>query len=44
MSFKVAGATIDDRRPVPDLMQRLQGWLFGDKGYIGEEFAEMLKK
>lgn len=43
MSCKLTPANIDDRKPVAKLMERLNGWLFGDKGYLGKEFFEKLK-
>ena len=43
MSCKLTPANTDDRRPVAKLMERLNGWLFGDKGYLGKEFSEKLK-
>lgn len=33
---------VDDRRPVPRLVRRLFGRLFGDKGYISQPLAEHL--
>lgn len=44
MSFQLTPAHINDRAPVPFLVRKLQGWLFGDKGYLGREFAEKLKE
>ena len=32
----------DDRRPVPRLLRRIFGRLFGDKGYISQALAEQL--
>lgn len=43
MSCKLTSANIDDRKPVAKLMERLNGWLFGDKGYLGKTFAQKLK-
>jgi hypothetical protein len=44
MSFKITDAITDDRKPIPSLMKKLKGWLFADKGYIGQKFYEDLKK
>ena len=44
MACRLTTANTDDRKPVPKLMERLNGWLFGDKGYLGKEFLEKLKK
>lgn len=44
MACKLTPGNVDDRKPVFDLMKNLEGWLFGDKGYIGKEFMENLKK
>ena len=34
---------VDDRRPVPHLVRRLWGRLFGDKGYISRPLAALLQ-
>lgn len=34
---------VDDRRPVPHLVRKLWGGLFGDKGYIGQPLATLLQ-
>jgi hypothetical protein len=44
MSASLTKANVDDRKPVPDLVKTLSGWLFGDKGYMGQEFLERLKE
>ncbi len=33
---------VDDRTPVPQLVKRLQGTLFGDRGYISAALTQML--
>ena len=33
MSVSLSKANVDDRKPVPKLVESLKGWLFGDKGY-----------
>lgn len=35
---------IDDRKPVPDLVKKLFGKLFGDKGYISQPLVELLRQ
>ncbi|MDX1917391.1 MAG: IS982 family transposase [Rickettsiaceae bacterium] len=44
MSAKLTTANTDDRKPVPDLVSSLSGWLFGDKGYLGKNLMEKLKE
>jgi len=55
LSWFVTAGNVDDRRPVPRLVKRLWGKLFGDKGYVsaplklllgeqGVEFITKLKK
>lgn len=44
MACSLTKGNVDDRKPVPDLIKTLSGWLFGDKGYLGQEFLEKLKK
>lgn len=36
MTFKLTPGNVDDRKVVEELTKHLQGWLFGDKGYISE--------
>lgn len=43
MACSLSSANTDDRKPVPQLVKNLNGWLFGDKGYLGKEFLEKLK-
>jgi len=44
MAASLTKGNVDDRKPVPNLMKTLSGWLFGDKGYLGQEFLEKLKQ
>ncbi len=44
LSFCVTTANTDDRKPVPDLIEDLTGWLYGDKGYISEKLVAWLKE
>ncbi len=42
LAFCLTPGNVDDRRPVPQLVQRLFGKLFGDRGYISAALAERL--
>lgn len=42
MSFALTSGNVDDRTPVQEMMQKLQGWLFGDRGYISSKLFEQL--
>jgi hypothetical protein len=42
LAFCLTPGNTDDRRPVPVLVRRLFGRLFGDKGYISPPLAEQL--
>lgn len=42
LAFCLTPGNVDDRRPVPRLVQRLFGKLFGDRGYISQQLAEDL--
>lgn len=42
LSFCLTPGNTDDRKPVPDLVGDLIGWLYGDKGYISEKLAVWL--
>lgn len=44
LSFCLTTANTDDRKPVPDLVEALTGWLYGDKGYISEKLADWLRE
>ena len=44
MNFVITPATTDDRKPVAKLMEGLKGWLFGDKGYLGQNLAKKLRE
>jgi hypothetical protein len=44
MSVSLTKANVDDRKPVPKLVGSLKGWLFADKGYLGQAFMEKLKQ
>jgi hypothetical protein len=42
LAFCLTPGNVDDRRPVPRLVKRLFGELFGDKGSISQALAEAL--
>lgn len=42
LGFRLTPANCDDRRPVPQMVKRLWGKIFGDKGYISKELTEKL--
>jgi len=42
LAFCLTPGNVDDRRPVPRLVRRLFGKLFGDKGYLSQALAEQL--
>jgi hypothetical protein len=42
LAFCLTPGNVDDRRPVPRLVRRLFGRLFGDKGYISQALAAQL--
>lgn len=37
MNFTITSGNKDDRTVVVKLMRGLQGWLFGDRGYISKK-------
>lgn len=42
VSWMITPGNVDDRKPVPTLVQGLFGKIFGDRGYIGKELFERL--
>jgi hypothetical protein len=42
MACKLTAGNVDDRKVVEDLTRRLEGWLFGDKGYLSKSLEESL--
>lgn len=42
LGFRLTPGNVDDRKPVPQIVKRLWGKLFGDKGYISKPLAEKL--
>lgn len=43
MNFTITPGNKDDRTVVAKLMQGLQGWLFGDRGYISKKLSKKLE-
>jgi IS5 family transposase len=44
MSFDLTTGEVDDRIVVEKMTEGLQGWLFGDKGYLGIKLVETLRR
>ena len=42
MAFHLTAGNVDDRKPLLKLFKHLKGMAFGDKGYIGAEWAKKL--
>lgn len=42
LAVRLTPANVDDRQPVPQLVKRLWGKLFGDKGYLSQPLFEQL--
>ncbi len=42
LSFCLTPGNVDDRKPVPDLVSNLTGWLYGDKIYISQNLVGSL--
>lgn len=43
LALQLTPGNVDDRKPVPTLVKRLFGKLFGDKGYLSRPLAEQLR-
>ena len=45
IAFQITSGNVDDRKPVPDMMNGKDGKLFGDRGYISSKLClELLKR
>jgi hypothetical protein len=44
LAVQVTRGNVDDRKPVPALVKRLFGKLFGDKGYLSQTLREQLRQ
>lgn len=42
LACQLTAGNVDDRSPVPRLIKRLFGWLFGDKGYLSQPLVKEL--
>lgn len=43
MACTITKANTDDRVPLPKMLQKLKGWLFADKGYLGMPLIKKLQ-
>lgn len=43
MNFRLTTGNVDDRVVVPEMVQNLRGWLFGDRGYISAKLTKLLE-
>lgn len=43
LQFCITPGNVDDRKPVPGLVKKLFGKLFGDKGYVSQKLAKTLR-
>jgi DDE family transposase len=44
VAFKLTSGNVDDRKPVPEMLQGMQGKGFADRGYISEKLSKTLLK
>jgi hypothetical protein len=42
LNAQITPGNIDDRRPIPDLLQGLFGKFFADRGYVSQKLANQL--
>jgi len=42
LSFRITRGNVDDRKPVPKLLKKFIGKVFGDKGYVSKKLTELL--
>jgi hypothetical protein len=42
LACRLSRGNVDDRTPVPKLVRRLFGWLYGDKGYLSQALVKQL--
>ncbi len=43
IAFTLTPGNVDDRQPLPDMIQRVFGKLFGDKGYLSQPLRDELR-
>ena len=44
VAFRLTAGNVDDRQPVPEMVQKVRSRLFADRGYISEKLRETLFK
>lgn len=44
LNIRLTPGNVDDRKPVPDLIQGIFGKLYGDKGYLSKPLGQALKE
>lgn len=44
LGIRLTPGNVDDRQPVPAMVKRVRGKLFGDKGYLSQTLSERLMK
>ena len=44
MAIKITKGNIDDRTPIAELIKKLKGSIYTDKGYIGASFLKLYTK
>ncbi len=44
LNVTLTPANVDDRKPVPSLVRKLFGKIFGDKGYISKPLVDLLRQ
>ncbi|MEM9667070.1 MAG: IS982 family transposase [Bacteroidota bacterium] len=44
LAFHLTAGNVDDRSPVPEMVEGIEGKLYGDKGYISQVLAEQLRE
>ncbi|BAQ65383.1 mobile element protein [Geminocystis sp. NIES-3709] len=44
LNMSLTGGNVDDRKPVIDLLQKLWGKVFADRGYVSQKLATKLLK
>ena len=42
LSFRITRGNVDDRIPLPEMLENFIGKVFGDRGYISEKLTELL--
>ena len=42
LSFRITRGNVDDRTPVPSMLKKFVGKVFGDRGYVSKKLTELL--